>query len=184
MTISAIGSALLGLISLFAGRQLYWVFVGAAGFLLAFNLAQRFFGVESEVLLLILGLVAGVAGALLAVLVQRFAVALAGFIAGGFLLFYGAQLLGLESDVLTTILFIAGGILGAILTSILFDPALIILSSLLGASLLAQTAQRSLDLTQTLTIIILLVLVIVGLAVQFSAWQPRARRGEDSDRAT
>jgi len=181
---SAIASGIVGLLSLLAGRQLYWVFVGAAGFILAFNLAERFLGTESEVLVLIIGLLAGIAGAVLAVVAQRLAVALAGFVAGGFLLFYVGQLLGLQGDLVEAILFVVGGVLGAILISVLFDPALIILSSLLGASLLTQAAERVIDLSPTLNFVILVVLIVIGLAIQFAIWRPQARARQDSERAT
>lgn len=172
---STIVTAFIGLLSLLAGRQMYWVFVGAAGFLIAFNFAGQYLGVQSELILLILGIVAGVIGAILAVVAQRLAVAIAGFIAGGYLLLYGAQLAGLQGNVLETVAFIAGGIIGAILISALFDPALVILSSLLGAYLLSQTAQAVFDIPPGWNGIILVVLFIVGVAVQFAAWQPATR---------
>lgn len=172
---STIVSGFIGLLSLLAGRQLYWVFVGAAGFLIAFNLAEQYFGVQSEFLLLVLGLAAGVLGAVLAVVAQRLAVAVAGFIAGGFLLVYGAQLLGMQGENLDVVLFIVGGVVGALLISVLFDPALVILSSLLGASILSQTAQRVFDVPQAWYAAILVILFIIGVIVQFSAWQPVSR---------
>lgn len=174
---TSLASAIVGFLSLLAGRQLYWVFVGAAGFLLAFNLAERYFGIQSEWLLIVVGLVAGVIGALLAVFAQRLAVGFAGFIAGGFLLFYVAQLLGLSGDLIEIVLFIVGGVIGAVLISALFDPALIILSAMLGASLLTQTAERAFEVPQGWHVAILVLLFVIGVIVQFAAWQP-ARRAQ------
>ncbi len=124
---SAIVSAIVGLVSLLAGRQLYWLFVGAAGFFLAFTLTERFLDLQSDVLLLIIALVAGIAGAILAVVAQRLAVAFAGFIAGALLLAYVAQLMGMQGEALEFILFVVGRIIGAILISLLFDPAHLVL---------------------------------------------------------
>jgi hypothetical protein len=41
---SLIIRGLVGLLALLAGRQAFWIFVGAAGFLLGFNVAGRFLG--------------------------------------------------------------------------------------------------------------------------------------------
>jgi len=129
---------LLGSALLIAGRKLFWLFVGAAGFVTGIQLATRFWQ-GSDVLAIILGLVIGVIFALLAIFLQAIVIGIAGFLTGGYVLTVLASTLGLDvTGVTTWIIYIVGGILGVILVSFLFDWALITLSSLAGASLIIQ----------------------------------------------
>src|SRR5574341_1020567 len=128
---------ILGGALLVAGRKLFWLFVGAAGFVTGMQLATRFTQ-SSEGLSIILGLVIGIIFALLAIFLQRIAIAIAGFLAGGYILTGLAGMLGLDAGALGWIVYVVGGILGVILVSLLFDWALITLSSLAGASLVIQ----------------------------------------------
>jgi hypothetical protein len=82
--------------------------------------------------------VIGIIFALLAIFLQRVAIAIAGFLAGGYILTALASMLGFDSGALFWITYVIGGILGLILVSLLFDWALITLSSLAGASLVVQ----------------------------------------------
>jgi hypothetical protein len=103
---------------LFAGRKLFWLFVGAAGFLAGMQLATRFWQ-GPDLLAIIVGLVAGVIFAFLTSL---------------------AAMLGMDvSGAMTWIMYSIGGVLGFILVSFLFDWAVITLSSLAGASLITQS---------------------------------------------
>ncbi len=123
---------------LVAGRKLFWLFVGAAGFITGVELATRF-GHQSDLTALILGLVLGVIFALLAIFLQAIVIGIAGFLAGGYVLSVLAAMLGLVPAGTTPwIIYIIGGVLGLILISLLFDWALITLSSLAGASLVIQ----------------------------------------------
>jgi hypothetical protein len=127
-----------GLLLVF-GRRLFWLFVGAVGFLIGLSLAARFFP-GNDSLALIVGLVVGGLTALLAVSVQRMAVLLAGFLAGGYVLM---NLIGMFATGASTswLPFLIGGILGAVLLSMLFDWALVVLTSLVGAVLIVQYGQ-------------------------------------------
>ncbi len=133
---------ILGLIILIAGRKLYWLFVGIVGFMLGISLATMFFASESELARLAIALIVGVIGAVLAQFVQRLAVGLAGFIAGGYVLVSIFEFLGGVISVPGApaywVLFSIGGLVGGLLVAALFDWALIVLSSLAGASLMVQ----------------------------------------------
>jgi len=158
---------LFGIILLLLGRKFFWLFVGIVGFIAGFSLANRFLGDQAQWVQILVAVIAGVIGAGLAVLLQRVAIAIAGFLAGGnfligFLATAGFQLGG--SDWLP---FLIGGILGAILSVVLFDWALIILSSLTGANLIVQ----ALDTTGQTGLIILIVLVIIGIVIQAGIWR-------------
>lgn len=163
--------AIVGALSLFLGRQLFWLFVGAAGFMLGFNLALQLLPDQPGFVVLLVGLLAGLLGAVLGVFAQRLALGIAGFIAGGYLLLYLANLLGAGADELSTslvsVLFIVGGILGALLIQFAFDIALILLSSALGATLLAQAVADFWTLEPALNTVLFVVLLLLGIAVQW-----------------
>src|ERR671922_1863464 len=106
-------NAILGGALLVAGRKLFWLFVGAAGFVTGLQLGSRFVqgpeGVE-----IIIGLVIGIIFAVLAIFLQRIAIAIAGFLAGGYILTALGGMLGMDSGTLFWILYVIGGILGLI----------------------------------------------------------------------
>src|ERR1041385_6576614 len=120
-------AVLVGLALAFFGRQLFWLFVGGAGFAAGLLFATTFFQGQSELMALIIAVVAGVLGALLSILLQRFAIGLAGFVAGGYAFLNLAGALGHED--LAWVGFLIGAIIGALLVLALFDWALIVLSA-------------------------------------------------------
>lgn len=130
-------NAILGIALLVLGRKLFWLFVGAVGFVTGLQLAALF-SQSSEALAVIIGLVIGLIFALLAILLQRIAIAIAGFLAGGYVVTVLAGMLGMDAGAFVWITFLIGGIIGVILVSLLFDWALITLSSLAGAALVVQ----------------------------------------------
>jgi len=129
---------LLGSALLVAGRKLFWLFVGAAGFVTGMQLATRFWQ-GPDLLALIVGLVVGVIFALLAIFLQALVIGIAGFLIGGYILTVLAAMLGIDvTGVTTWIVYVIGGLIGLLLVSFLFDWAIITLSSLAGASLIVQ----------------------------------------------
>lgn len=156
-------NVILGGALLVAGRKLFWLFVGAAGFITGMQLASGFIQ-TSEGVAIILGLIIGIIFALLAIFLQRIAIAIAGFLAGGFILTTLTGMLGVDSGGFFWILYVIGGILGLILVSLLFDWALITLSCLAGASLVVQGLFSESGLGG-LTFIILF---IIGVVIQGS----------------
>jgi hypothetical protein len=130
---------ILGSALLIAGRKLFWLFVGAAGFVTGIQLATRFWQ-GPELLAIIVGLVVGVIFALLAIFLQALVIGIAGFLIGGYILTMLAAMLGIDvTGVTTWIVYIIGGLIGLLLVSFLFDWAIITLSSLAGASLIIQS---------------------------------------------
>lgn len=124
---------------LLAGRKLFWLFVGAAGFLTGIQLSTRFWQ-GSDLLAIIVGLVLGVIFALLAIFLQALVIGIAGFLIGGYIFTALAAMLGMDvTGSMTWILYGIGGVIGFILVSFLFDWAIITLSSLAGASLIIQS---------------------------------------------
>ncbi len=89
-------NTILGGALLVAGRKLFWLFVGAAGFVTGMQLATSFTQ-SSEGLAIIIGLVIGFIFAVLAIFLQRIAIAIAGFLAGGYILTTLAGVLGMDA---------------------------------------------------------------------------------------
>jgi len=129
-----LSNVVLGGALLLAGRKLFWLFVGAVGFVTGLQLAASFWQ-GSEALALVFGLVIGVIFALLAIFLQTITIGIAGFLAGGFILNAMAGMFGLDAG---WIIYIIGGLIGLALVIFLFDWAIITLSSLAGASLVVQ----------------------------------------------
>ena len=126
----------LGSILLVAGRKLFWLFVGAVGFIVGFTLANNFFEGESESTILVIALVVGIIGAVLALFFKKVLVGIAGFVAGGYLAISMVDLLEWVPGLPAWMLFTLGGIIGVVLVSVLFGWGLIILSSLVVSALI------------------------------------------------
>lgn len=161
-TVANAVAIVVGLASLLAGRRLFWLFVGAAGFLAAFRLAGNLLGGASPLTVLLVALAAGFLGAFIATLLQRAAVFVAGFIAGGTLVIAVLRGLGIDARIVLTIGFFLGAVPGAILTIALFEWALVFLSAIVGAVLVVQ----GLPLERASSVLLLLVLAAIGVAVQ------------------
>ena len=159
-------SLILGAALLMAGRKLFWLFVGAAGFVAGLQLATQFWQ-GPELLAIVIGLVVGVVFALLAIFLQGVAIGVAGFLAGGYIFTVLAGMLGLDQGAFSWIVYLIGGIIGVLLVIFLFDWALITLSSLAGASLISQ----ALPLSSGMGGVIFLALVIIGVVIQGSLLQ-------------
>src|SRR6266576_4479852 len=128
--------AFVGVIILFFGRKLFWLCVAAVGFAAGVEIAPHLVNEPSPLLALIIALVLGLIGALLALFLQKIAIAVLGFLAGGKLAGAIAAAFLVHYAQYSTIIFVAGGIIGAVLLLILFDWSLIIVSSLIGAHLI------------------------------------------------
>jgi hypothetical protein len=154
---------LIGIVLLLLGRKLFWLFVAAIGFVVAMDLVVRLFPESATLIAVVAGLVAGVIGALLAIFLQKAAVGVAGFLAGGYIILSLVDGFGLgEMTALGWVLAFVGGIVGLILALALLDWALIVLSSLSGAGLIAQ----SIDLSRPLTALVFIIALVVGIVVQ------------------
>jgi len=152
----------IGGVLLILGRKLFWLFVAAVGFAAGWAVATHLLHIQPEWLALVLAIVVGIAGALLAHFVSKIAIGLAGFLAGGFLALSLLALLELQANWLGWVALIVGGILGALLLGAALEWALIGLSSLAGAVLVA----GSLDVSSTVHLLLVLGLFVVGVIIQ------------------
>ena len=131
---------IIGIALLVLGRKLFWLFVGAIGFLAGTQFASAYLQGYGENLVLIAGIAGGVIGIVLAIFVQKVAVLAGGFLGGGYLATNIVQSTIQEPTGQSALIaFVIGGIVGAILVSTLFEWALILLSSFVGAFLVAQS---------------------------------------------
>ncbi len=153
---------LAGVALLAVGRKLFWLFVGLIGFMWGIRAGAHFFPGQPEWMVVAIALTAGVLGALLALIFQWFAIGLAGFSVGAYIVLRLLHISGWETGQAYWILFVAGGVLGALLIIILFDWALIILSSLAGAGLITE----SLHVEQGSETLLFIGLFLAGVLLQ------------------
>jgi hypothetical protein len=166
---------LFGLLMLAAGRNLFWLFLGGTGFLLGFDLAKRLLHGQPQGVIFVTALVAGVACALLAVLLQKFAIIFAGFIAGGYLLPALLKEFAVSTGHYYWLLFIVGGIVGALLMKVFFNWALIVLSSVFGSSLVVETVHFGPQLRKVFFVFLLLLGIIIQAGMTRRRITPRQR---------
>jgi hypothetical protein len=156
---------IIGLISggllLAFGRRLFWLFVAVVGFFAGTRIAESLFPTNPNAALFT-ALLLGLVGAGLAVFFQRIAILVAGFIGGGLVLSALVGLLVTNQPGVYWVAFLIGGILGIILLNAVFDWTLIILSSLLGAVLVANYSKTQAPLSTLL----LVGLFILGMVLQ------------------
>jgi hypothetical protein len=158
---------LLGIILLILGRRLFWLLVGVVGFMVGLNLAPLVATDQPAWTILILALLAGLVGSVLAIFLQRIMVALAGFLAAGYVLTQLLAYFQVDLGGISWLVFLLGGALGAVLASVTFDWALVILSSLTGAAMLVDGLTRLVPgFEGVLTALLVLILFIVGIAIQ------------------
>src|ERR1044071_9792635 len=153
---------IIGVVILFFGRKLFWLCVAAVGFAVGVEIAPQLVHEPSSLLALVIAIVFGVLGALLALFLQKIAIAVLGFLAGGKLACAIAAAFFVQYAQYSTVIFIVGGVIGAILLLFLFDWALIVVSSLIGAHLI----QSTIVLPPSGSTIVFIGLVILGILVQ------------------
>ncbi len=154
---------LAGLAVLFFGRRLFWLFVGCIGFIVGFELANQMLLGQAAWVILVIALGVGVLGAIASIFLQRIFVIVAGFFSGGYCLSnFAPTVLHSNGEVVQWIAFAVGGLLGAILSGILLDPALIVLSSLAGATAVSQNV----PLEPQARTVLFIVLLVLGIGFQ------------------
>jgi hypothetical protein len=172
---------LVGIGLLILGRKAFWLFVGGVGFVLGLYVATQIVEAPRGWFVLVIGLAGGLVGALLALVLQHVAVGLAGFVAGGYVAMSLAEVWGLElgSRLFGAwkpwLVFVLGGIVFAVLIGVLFEWALIVLSSITGATLVVQ-ALRVQPAVQAL-----LFAVLVGTGIVVQAILYRSERSRHSE---
>ena len=168
-TVPLVG-ALIGIVILLFGRKLFWLCVAAVGFVAGVELAPHLVNEPSPLLQLTVAIVLGLIGALLALFLQKVAIAVFGFLAGGKLAGAIAAAFFVHYVQYSTVIFVVGGVIGAILLLTLFDWALIVVSSLIGAHLI----QSAIVLPPSGSTIVFIGVAIVGIVVQAASFRRSA----------
>lgn len=163
-------SVLAGFALLFFGRKLFWLFVAALGFAIGLELAPYLSHHPPLWLSLLLSLGLGLAGALLALMLQKLAIGLAGFLVGGRIAIAITAAFWVNHAHYSVIIFVVGGVIGALLLVSLFDWGLILFSAIEGAHLIASVVA----LPSTGMIVLIVALATLGIFVQ-SAMFRRSR---------
>ena len=159
-TVDLIFRLILGAVILLVGRNIFWLFIALIGFLAGIELAGIWLAGQPPWLLLLVGLGAGVTGAVLAIVLERVGFALAGFYAAVFLaMAYGAKL-GL--NVQSQFVLFGIGLVGAVLVALLTDWAIIFLSAMAGAAAILSVF----NLQPVAEAVCLVVLIAIGVLVQ------------------
>ncbi|MYA08851.1 MAG: hypothetical protein F4060_04405 [Holophagales bacterium] len=160
-----------GLLLLFLGRQLYTALIGLVGFFVVYGIPQDLLSLTSEIRLL-MAVGVGVLAALLAFIVRKVAVALAGALLGAGATLWAISFYGVRWDVLWWIVIAAAAVLGAWVLRVVFETALIVVSSFIGALLImAAVGLEGLPAHAGVAL-----LIVVGVAFQM-----RRRRAADRD---
>ena len=174
-------NVLIGIALLLFGRKLFWLFVGCIGFVVGAKFAGDALQGQPEWLILLIALGVGLLGAIVSIFLQRLLIGIAGFFAGGYCLStLAAGTLHAKYAGIPWIAFGVGGLLGVLLTMVLLDPALIIMSSLAGAT----TVSQNVPLDSSAKSFLFVVLLIFGIVVQTGhyARETKSRRPQRTER--
>jgi len=163
MIIIRILQIIIGLGLLFLGRRLFWFFVAAIGFITATEIAINTMSTSPEWVIILIGLAAGLLGALLAIFFQAGAIGLAGVLGGGYLALLIMRLFEVSNQTTQIVAYIVGAVLGFLLFASFFNIAIIVISSISGSYILV----NQFTLTDPLYWILLAVLAVVGIWVQY-----------------
>ena len=145
---------------LLTGRKLFWLFIMIAGFFLGVEVAGNLLIDYPRWVVWGAAVIAGLIGAFLAVVLQRVAFVIGGFLAGGYVAV--SLLQSLTWPISESVALIVGGFLGALFVAITMDWAIIILSALAGSGLIVS----ALGLKSTPGLLTGVALTILGIFVQ------------------
>jgi hypothetical protein len=151
-----------GLALLVLGRKLFWLGVGVIGFMVGLSLTLQWADNRTGWVVIIVAVLAGIIGAALASLAQKIAIGLAGFLLGGYMVAWLLQLLAIRPEMWMWVLLIIGGIIGAVTALSLLEPALIGLTAVAGATLVAQ----ALNFGPVISALLFVALLVIGVIIQ------------------
>jgi len=155
-----------GFIILVIGHQASWLFVGGVSFLAGSLIADQLQIVRADIEMIIFSLTCGLLGALLVVYLRKFMITLAAFVSGGYICFYLPAALGWNTNWINWVVVALVAFACAILTFVLGVIPLIVISSLLGATLITQYML----IGPIGSVGMFIVLCIFGLLVQWVLW--------------
>lgn len=162
---------LLGFILLFAGSQLYWLFVAVAALIAggavqtqSANWAAHSVSLNDALKYSLLGIVFAITSKPLAVLA-------AGFVCGGYLTYGFPELLGMQMGWYVWPFFVLGGVLSVLLLIFLYSLGMILLTSFTGAVMILQNV-TFLNLDQGAAFALFLLIGILAQLILFNYLEP------------
>lgn len=153
---------IIGIVLLVAGRNLFWLLVGMVGFVAGYSLASNWLSGTEPWVGLLIGILAGFAGAWLAHAFQHLMISIAGFLVGGWALLKVMDWIQVGASFPDWAVFGVGGLIGLLLVAVAFDWALILLSSIGGAVLITE----NLELSSNISLLVTIGLVVAGIWLQ------------------
>jgi len=160
-----------GVVLLFLGRHLYTALIGLLGFFFSYAASPDLVVLPSEYRLII-AVIVGIFSAVLALLLRKFAVFLAGGMLGAGGAVWALSLVELPSDVLFWAALVLAAVLGAWVLHLVFETALVVVSSFIGALLVVAAA----GLEGLPARIGVAALIVVGVVVQTRPSREKSRR--------
>lgn len=152
----------IGGLLLVTGKKLYWLVVGLCGAVAGLFVSEFFFHPEGLAARILVAVGIGAAFAVLALVLQRIMISIAGFIAGGYLGITLMDTLQLVEPNWNWVAFLLGGLIGLLVVQMLFDLSLVIISSFAGATVIL----KAIGLEGPNGLIVLLVLILAGIVIQ------------------
>ncbi len=156
-----------GFIILVSAHQSSWLFVGGISLIAGSVLAQLLEISRNEIELMIFAMTFGILGSLLVIYFKRIMVITAAFVAGGYICLYLPGALGWDTDWINVIYVFLTALASGILTLMWGALPIILISSLLGATVVIQFLQ----FTSIGSTGLFIVLVVFGLVSQWILWQ-------------
>lgn len=153
---------LVGIALLVAGKKLFWLAVGALGFVAGWQLGEQLLPHATPITRLVVAAALGVVGIVLAIVLQKVAVGVAGFLLGVLLAVRILPMLGLHLGQGQGIVIAAIGLVVAVIALVLFGFALVVLTAGAGASMLVEALRPA----PNLAVVLLVVLWVIGVLVQ------------------
>jgi hypothetical protein len=155
-----------GFIILVTGHQSSWLLVGAIGFIIGSLAAQEYKLVHNENELILFSLTCSMLGGLLTAYFRKPMVILAAFFAGGYTCFFLPNLLGWETAWLNWIAVLITATFCAMIELVWGALPVILISSLLGSTLVIQNMRfGSVSSTD-----LFIVLISFGIVSQWILW--------------
>ena len=162
-------TTMIGVSMLIMGRQIFWVFIAGLGFGLSVIYGQRFYIGQPDWMILLIGVIIAMLGALLAYALERFAAGFAGFATGWYLTNLAFDYFGITLGKFDALAPIIVGILCALLIAAYYDGGIILLSSLAGAALIV----NGINFSMRVEVALLISFALLGIAIQ-TIWSLQA----------
>ncbi len=153
---------LIGFMVLTMGSQLYWFFAGVIGFLTGIFAAEQVIQLQPGPNIILIGAGGAAIGVLLTITARKPAMVLVGFLAGALAANTLPELFGWTPGFNEWFLLLAGALVGGLFVLFSYAYAVLVLSSIVGAQMIAVAVHLGGVNPQ----VMFLAMLIIGLGVQ------------------